>query len=190
MKETTMKRALVVYESMFGNTRTIAEGVGDGLASHLITEVVEVGTAPKDLAGQVDLLVLGGPTHAFGMSRPATREDATRQAGGRVVSAGIGLREWLEALPRSDGTFRVATFDTRIDHPRVPGSAARKAEKRLRHLGYPVAAKAESFYVSGTPGPLVDGEVDRARSWGMSLGAQLNPRRSVRAGAAARRSSG
>jgi hypothetical protein len=176
-----MKRALVVYESMFGNTRTIAEAVADGLASDAIVEVVEVGTAPTVLAGQVDLLVVGGPTHAFGMSRPATREDATRQAGGRVVSAGIGLREWLETLPRGDGSVAVTTFDTRIDHPRLPGSAARKAEKRLRHLGYPVVAKAESFSVSGTQGPLVDGEIDRARGWGRALGAQVGERPSVTA---------
>ena len=176
-----MKRALVVYESMFGNTRTIADGVADGLATGAIVEVVEVGAAPSVLTGRVDLLVLGGPTHAFGMSRPATREDATRQASGRVVSAGIGIREWLETLPRGDGSVAVTTFDTRIDHPRVPGSAARKAEKRLRHLGYPVIAKAESFYVGGTQGPLVDGEIDRARGWGSALGAQLGERPSVAA---------
>jgi hypothetical protein len=168
-----VERALVVYESLFGNTETIAEAVADGLGTHLPTDLLEVGIAPPTVPDEVVLLVVGGPTHAFGMSRRATREDATRQAGGHVVSGGIGLREWLDALPRGDGRVAVATFDTRIDHPRVPGSAAKKAEKRLRHLRYLVAVGAESFYVSGTPGPLVDGELERAKAWGDSVGSEI-----------------
>ena len=175
-----MRRAVVVYESMFGNTRTIAEAVAEGLASHMPTDLCEVGAAPSAVDADVGLLVVGGPTHAFGLSRPATREDATRQAGGHVVSQGIGLREWLETLPRGDGRVAAATFDTRIDHPRVPGSAARKAEKRLRRLRYPVAVGAESFYVTGTPGPLLEGELQRAKGWGEALGSIVIEREAAR----------
>lgn len=177
-----MQHAVVVYESMFGNTRAIAEAVADGLASHLTTDVVEVGAAPAAIPAEVDLLVVGGPTHAFGLSRPTTREDATRQADGDVVSRSVGIREWLEGLPEGDGSVAAATFDTRIDHPRVPGSAARKAEKRLRHLRYPVEVRAESFYVTGTSGPLADGELERARSWGAALGLEVVERRLMGAG--------
>jgi hypothetical protein len=171
-----MERAVVVYESMFGNTRAIAEAITEGLASCMPADLREVGGAPAAVEDEVGLLVVGGPTHTFGLSRPATREDATRQAAGHVVSEGPGLREWLGALPRGDGRVSVATFDTRIDHPRVPGSAARKAEKHLRQLRYPVAVRAESFYVSGTPGPLVEGELERARSWGEALGSMATER--------------
>lgn len=165
-----MKHALVLFESMFGNTQEIAEAVAEGLSSSLPTVILEVGTAPAALPDDVDLLLVGGPTHAFGLSRPGTREDASRQAGGQVVSGRIGLREWLAALARTSGNVAVAAFDTRIAKPRVPGSAARAAEKRLRRLGFRVVAASESFYVTGTAGPLVEGETERARAWGEKLG--------------------
>jgi len=165
-----MRRALVVFESMFGNTQEIAEAVAEGLSSSLPTVILEVGAAPAVLPDDVDLLLVGGPTHAFGLSRPGTRENARRQTGGRVVSEGIGLREWLSALARTSGNVAVAAFDTKIAKPRVPGSAARAAEKRLRKLGFQVVGASESFYVTGTAGPLVEGETERARAWGEKLG--------------------
>ena len=165
-----MTRALVVFESMFGNTQQIAEAVKEGLSTSVPTDILEVGTAPDVIPVGVGLIIVGGPTHAFGMSRPKTREDATRQAGGRVVSGGNGLREWLTALERAQGGLSAAAFDTRINKPRVPGSAARRAEKRLGKLGFQIATPSKSFYVTGTAGPLVDGETGRARRWGEVLG--------------------
>lgn len=166
-----MTRALVLFESMFGNTQQIAEAVREGLSTSVPTDILEVGTAPGVIPDGVGLIIVGGPTHAFGMSRPKTREDATRQAGGYVVSGGNGLREWITGLERAHGrNLAAAAFDTRIAKPRVPGSAARGAEKRLRKLGFKIATPSESFYVTGTAGPLVDGETDRARRWGEELG--------------------
>jgi hypothetical protein len=86
------------------------------------------------------------------------------------VSERTGLREWLASLERRTGNVAAAGFDTRIDKPRVPGSAARGAEKRLRKLGFRIAAPSESFYVTGVAGPLVDGETERAHIWGQELG--------------------
>jgi hypothetical protein len=169
-------RALVVYESMFGNTETIAKAVGDGLSSHLRVDVVEVGAAPGVIGDDVDLLVVGGPTHAFGLSRPGTRADAAKQAADGVVSAGIGLREWLAAVRGGSASTAAAAFDTRIGKPRVPGSAARAAARRLRGRGFRIAAPAQSFYVAGTPGPLLEGETERARRWGDALGSDLSRR--------------
>ena len=167
-----MTRALVVFESMFGNTQQIAEAVKEGLSTSVPTDILEVGTAPGVIPEGVGMIIVGGPTHAFGMSRPKTRQDATRQAGGHVVSGGNGLREWLTTL-RAQRCLPAATFDTRIDKPRVPGSAARGAEKRLRRLGFQIATPSESFYVTRTAGPLVDGEEERARRWGEELGRGL-----------------
>jgi hypothetical protein len=162
-----MGRALVVYESMFGNTRSIANAVAEGLSPGIETEIVEVGEAPASVPQDVSLLVVGGPTHAFGLSRASTREDAAGR-GGRVLSRGKGLREWLEELDTRPG-LPAATFDTRIARPRVPGSAARAAQRLLRRAGLTIAAPAESFYVVGTTGPLWEGELARARSWGEEL---------------------
>lgn len=99
------------------------------------------------------------------MSRPGTRHDAAKQASDGLVSTGIGLREWLARLQRRTGVA-AAAFDTRVSRPRLPGSAARAAEKRLRQLGFRVVAPAASFYVEGTLGPLLEGERERARRWG------------------------
>lgn len=167
-------RALVVYESMFGNTQTIADAVAEGIARHVSVDAVEVGAAPATIGRDVGLLVVGGPTHAFGLSRPSTRADAPAKSARPLVSAGIGIREWIGALPAAPARVAAAAFDTRIDRPRVPGSAARGAAKRLRQLGFRLIAPAESFFVTDTAGPLVAGEVERAREWGAELGAELS----------------
>jgi len=164
-----MSRVLIVYESMFGNTRRIAEAVAEGLGDAV--EVVEVGSAPTLLPEDVDLLVVGAPTHAFGLSRPSTRESAAGQAVDDVVSTGIGVREWLDELRHGPAPVTACAFDTRVKVGILPGSAARKALRRLGKLGFPALVKAESFFVGGTPGPLLDGEVRRAREWGESLAA-------------------
>lgn len=166
-----MTRALLVYESMFGNTRSIAEAVADGLRSCLPTELAEVGVAPTWIPEDVTLVVVGGPTHALGLSRPQTRQDAATRTSGPLVSPEIGLREWLIALNTRDGV-PAATFDTRIGKPRVPGSAARAAGRRLRRAGFRLVVPAKSFYVSEIPGPLLEGELDRAREWGEDLARQ------------------
>lgn len=85
----------------------------------------------------VDLLVVGGPTHAFGMSRPATRADAGHQGADQRAAAGAGLREWVEKVTTGAAHPPVAAFDTKINRPRLPGSAARAARNRLRRAGFP-----------------------------------------------------
>jgi hypothetical protein len=168
-----MTRALVVFESMFGNTETVAREIAAGVASTMDVDVVEVGVAPARLTDDIALVVVGGPTHAFGMSRPSTRQDAAKRAGRAPVSSGIGVREWLGDLPDAGGGVGAAAFDTRANKPRLPGSAARRVHKQLRRLGFRMAARAASFYVTGTSGPLVDGERERARAWGERLGSEV-----------------
>ncbi|MGW3353016.1 flavodoxin family protein [Nonomuraea rubra] len=165
--------ALVVYESMFGNTKQIAEAIAEGLATRLRTEVVEVGSAPAKVGPEAGLLVVGGPTHAFSMSRASTRRSAAQQTTQPLVSRGDGVREWLAALATASAALTSAAFDTRVDKPRLPGSAARGIARRLRRLGVKVMAPAQSFYVTGTEGPLAAGELERARQWGESLAASF-----------------
>jgi hypothetical protein len=168
-------RALIVYESMFGNTRDIALAIAEGIQSYFPVDVVEVGEAPAEPAADVSLLVVGGPTHAFGMSRPRTRTDAASRVTTSVVSAGSGLREWLGGLPKTRPRRSAASFDTRAELrvQSLTGSAARGAAKRLRRRGYRLVRHPESFYVTDITGPLVAGEVDRARLWGRQLGSSL-----------------
>ncbi len=150
----------------------IAEAIANGLAAYGRVELAEVGEAPEP-DETLDLIVVGGPTHAFGMSRRSTRENAASQTESNLVSPGIGIREWLARLPAAPSSIAGATFDTRIDKPRLPGSAAPKIHRALRKLGYDLLVAPESFYVDASLGPLVPGEPERARRWGEKLGARV-----------------
>ena len=158
---------LIVYESMWGNTRAVAEAVAEGIGSDVT--VVRAAEAPVPMPDDVGLLVLGAPTHAFSLPRVSTRRDAVNK--GAPGETEPGVREWLGRLEASDHVD-VATFDTRVGSVRhLPGSAARAAGKEVRrhHLGHLVGTI--SFYVDDMAGPLIEGELDRARAWGQLLGA-------------------
>lgn len=155
----------VIYESMFGNTEELAHAVARGLGD---VQVLEVSQATQSDVQGLDLVVLGGPTHAFSMSRPATRHDAHKQ-GARQGDEARGLRELIAELPKDLAT-PIAVFDTRVGKARkLPGSAAKSAARELlRHHHTQVVAR-ESFYVEDVSGPLLDGEAERATAWGRTL---------------------
>ena len=166
-------KALVVYESMFGNTEQIARTIAAGLGEWIDVQLVDVSDTPTGTDPDVALIVAGGPTHAFSMSRASTREDAIDK-GAQEGQREFGLREWIAALPSGQHTTKIATFGTKIESMRfAPGSAAKAAAKTARKHGYESAAKAESFYVREIDGPLVEGEVDRASAWARQLAASL-----------------
>jgi hypothetical protein len=110
------------------------------------------------------LLVVGGPTHAFGMSREATREDAVKR--GAPADATIGVRDWLDRMTVGRRGLPAVSFDTKIDKRFVPGSAARAIARRLRQAGCTVIEAPVSFYVKDVEGPLGEGEERRAREFG------------------------
>jgi len=160
-------RSLVVYESWFGNTRRIAEEIAASLAHEGQVDLVSVDEALPSLEG-VDLLVVGAPTHIHGLSSKRSREGALTQ--GAHGEPGIGVRGWIDALPDGAWGPRAAVFDTRANKPvLLVGSAARGMAHRFRRRGYTLATEPESFFVHGTPGPLEEGELDRAAEWGKGL---------------------
>jgi hypothetical protein len=171
---------LVVYESMYGNTRAIAHAIAETLGS----KAVMVQEAPADVA-DIDLLVVGGPTHIHTLSTTRSRQAAVAAAmedGGSAVDEHAadepGLRAWLRDLSPSQGT-RAAAFDTRLDRsPWLTGLASRAISKRLARRGYDVVS-TESFLVQDSEGPLEDGELERARVWSAGLAQTLaeKPRR-------------
>jgi hypothetical protein len=108
------------------------------------------------------------------MSRPATREDAAKQVQSPLVSSGIGVREWLSSLipPDHHDVPLAVAYDTHLDHPMVVrrlGSAGASIAKQLHQLGFTMSAEPEHFWVSGTQGPLREGELERSREWGRTL---------------------
>jgi len=173
MEEDVM-RAVVVYESMYGNTHLIAKAIGDGLAAAYQVEVVPVDRADQHLLEHVDLVVVGGPTHAHGMSRAATREAAATEAhkpDSELTldpdAEGPGLRDWFTALPTLHA--KAAAFDTRADLPAMlTGRASKGIGKRLRQNGLDLVAKPESFLVT-KDNHLEPDETTRARAWGRQL---------------------
>ena len=166
-------RALIVYESMFGNTTKVAAAIRDGLSTVIDTDLVRVDRAPATIPADVRLLVVGGPTHAFSMSRPSTRADAGKQ-GDVVMPVETGIREWLGALPDRTTQTMSATFDTRITKVRrLPGSAARSAAKLLRRRDFRAMVPPATFFVDDATGPISERELDQARQWGVELGREL-----------------
>jgi hypothetical protein len=170
-------RALVVYESMYGNTHTVAEAIGEGLrAAPDVDDVVvrPVGEADQAMIDAASLVVVGGPTHAHSMSRESTREQAVRdadKAGSDLQvepgAEGDGVREWLATL-EAHGTAAVA-FDTRVDIPApLSGRASKAIGRALRHHGFAEVARPESFLVT-RDNHLEPGEDERARAWGEAL---------------------
>lgn len=163
--------ALVIYESIYGNTREVAEAIASGLQdAHVVSvhEAVSQVTKP-------DLVVVGGPTHVHGLASRRSRAAAVQDAHGDVQPDATdepGLRDWLADLPRV-ANAEAAAFDTRAHGPRtLTGAASQGIARRLRHHGYTVL-ETESFVVEAPEGPLQAGELERARDWGAKLATAL-----------------
>ncbi len=172
-------RAIVVYESMFGGTRHIAEAVADGLRSSGSADVrlVRAADADEGALDGMDLVVVGGPTHAWSMPRPSTRRgapDYVRKPGSGLTlepgaETGPGVREWLSTLHGL--RVAAAAFDTRIAMtPLLTGRASRAIARALRRAGAAPVAPPESFLVD-KKSHLLPGEVERARAWGAQVAA-------------------
>ncbi len=167
-------RALVVFESMYGNTHQVADAIGAGLNAEFDVTVLPVAAASADAIGDCDLLVVGGPTHAHGMTRAATRKAAV-QAADKPASPlkvepgalGVGLRDWFDSLGQFQ--LRAAAFDTRLHGPAaLTGRASRGIAHHLRAHGFEVVGEPESFLVTKQD-RLQAHEMARAQEWGARL---------------------
>lgn len=166
-------RARVVYESMYGNTRAVAEAIAAALGSAADSVAIPVGRADPEDVRSADLLVVGAPTHALGLPRPSTRKsaaDAAARPGTDLKmepdAPGDGVREWLGRLGEVHG--RVAVFDTRMRMPAFIGHASRKTRKLLARRGIKLLERPQSYFVD-KQNHLLPGELERARAWGAEL---------------------
>lgn len=178
-------RAVIIYESMYGNTHLVAEAIARGLQPGNDVTVTPVAKATHELLDGADLVVVGGPTHTHGMSKASTRKAAADQAHKRpdqltldAGAEGPGLRDWFGSLDRMSA--RAAAFDTRLAAPAVfTGRASKRIAGLLEHHGLTLIARAESFVVT-SDNELRPGEEDRAQEWGKGLAARMPRAREVR----------
>lgn len=171
MSEGSKIRALVAFESMFGNTERVAHAVAAGLGLEDVeTTVLDVSGSSSVDVRDIDLLVVGAPTHAFSLSRPSTRKEAVSQ-GGREAAEVTGMREWLSRLPSQGWRAPLAaSFDTRVTKVRyLPASASRRAAHLLSQHGCRTVVSPTGFLVTDVSGPLESREVDRAIAWGRQI---------------------
>ncbi|WP_020572595.1 flavodoxin family protein [Parafrankia discariae] len=169
---------LIVTESVFGNTLTVACAVATGIAQAVGEDSVAVvgpADAPAQLPADLGLLVVGAPTHGFSMPRPQSRRQVAEKEAAPITETDSGVREWIQrAVPRPD--LPAVSFDTSTKVRFQPGTASNAIFRALRRRGFRNAEKGPSFHVTGTEGPLADGETDRAEMWGARLGAALSTR--------------
>ena len=150
-------KAMVVYDSIFGNTEQIAKAIGKTLSSETEVEVLKVSQVnPEQLMG-LNLLVVGSPTRAF--------------------SPTPGIKKLLGNIPKNGlNGIKIAAFDTGIslDDINSPvghffinlfGYAARPIANKLVKKGGNLIADPEGFFVEGSEGPLKQGELERAVDW-------------------------
>ncbi|MBN1640278.1 MAG: flavodoxin family protein [Anaerolineae bacterium] len=150
-------KALVVYDSVFGNTEQVARAMGEALGAGAEVQVLRGGDVRQEHLHDLDALVVGSPTRAFSPT-PA-------------------IKAWVRSLPRDSlKGVRVAAFDTRVSVEevnsailtfmvRILGYAAKPIGKGLVRKGGELTMPPEGFYVGGTEGPLKEGELARAAEW-------------------------
>jgi flavodoxin len=157
-----MTKALVIYDSVFGNTKRIAQSIADALSQEMNAHLLSVNDVKPQNLEDVRLLLIGSPTRQF-RATPATMA-------------------WIKSLtPGALNGVRAASFDTRIPEDQLKSNkalnffswliayAADSLSKALVKKNAQIIAVPKGFYVSGMEGPLVDGELDRAADWAKSL---------------------
>ena len=150
-----MVKALIVYDSLYGNTEKIAKALALGLESGGVdVDVVKVDSVKFDKMNNVDLLCVGSPVHGWNASKP--------------------MQKFLEHLNDvehlSDG--KAFAFDTKMKS-RLAGSAGRKIEKKLKNLGFMIVKPNESAIVKGREGPLEESAEETFRQIGVELAEML-----------------
>jgi hypothetical protein len=162
--------AVVVYESHWGNTAEVARAIAEGLGPEacVLTTDEATGAAISD----ADLIVAGAPVIAFRLASDKMRAGLANDPSKAPAPPDLShpsMRSWLKDLPWGRG--RSAAFETRIWWS--PRGATGDIERGLQGAGYLPLAKAGRFVVTGTYGPLKDGELERARQWGTELAASM-----------------
>ena len=153
-------KALIVYDSKFGNTEKIARAIGDAITPLGEAQVVKTSDAKAAELSSIDFLIVGSPTHAGGATR--------------------ATKEFLRRIPANAlKNVRVASFDTRFSAKdkgvgaRIVLGIFRYAAGRiatiLEYKGGYLAVEPKGFIVENGEGPLKKGELERAATWAKKI---------------------
>ena len=163
-------KAIVVYESLWGNTAAIARAIAEGIGPD--AKVLSTAEATPGLLAGADLIVAGAPLFAFRLPTDDIRETIRKKAASFASPPDLShpsLRAWLETVPAGQG--RSAAFETRMWFS--PGGATGAILQGLQKAGYVPLARGKRFGVAGMTGPLKRGELERAKAWGARLVREL-----------------
>lgn len=162
-------RAIVVYESHWGNTAEVARAIAEGIGPDALALNTDEATA--SIVADADLVVAGAPIMAFGLPSDTMIQNAGKdpKAPAPADISHPSLRSWLEGLPPSRAA--AASFETKLRWS--PGGATGAIDEHFHAAGFRTVAKGQKFWVSTMYGPLRDGEVERARAWGSELAAAI-----------------
>ena len=160
-------KAIVVYESLWGNTAAIARAIAEGIGPE--ARALSPAEATAAVTADAVLIVAGAPVMAFRLPSDQVRKSLANTKDKKAPKppdlSHPSMRSWLAALPKGKG--RAAAFDTRFKWS--PGGSASAIMRGLERVGYSKVTKPQKFLVKGTYGPLKEGEVERARAWGGEL---------------------
>jgi flavorubredoxin len=159
-------KAVVVYESFWGNTAAIARAIAEGLGPEV--RALSTSEASGKAMADVDLIVAGAPVLGFQLPTDGMRENIAANQIGAPRAPDLShpsMRSWLATLPAGHGRF--ATFETGLRWS--PGGATSAIVRGLETAGYRPLVKGRRFVVKGKFGPLRDGELEKARRWGAEL---------------------
>lgn len=158
-------KAVVVYESHWGNTAAVARAIAEGIGPD--ARALRTDEASPEVVGDADLIVAGAPLMAFGLPSDDMLSRLARQSGGQPPTelAHPSMRSWLANLPPRRGFH--AAFETKLRWS--PGAATGTIDRELERAGSRRLAPASKFVVAGQRGPLKDGELEKARDWGVRL---------------------
>lgn len=159
--------AIVVYESLWGNTANFARAIAEGIGPS--ARALSTADATRDVVAGADLIVAGAPLMQFMLPTDEARQNlAQRGQAGQPFPPDLSkpsMRNWLKGLPRGKCAF--AAFETRIRL--TLGDVTKSIGKEMEGLGYHQIVKGEQFMLKGIFGPPKDGEMERAKAWGASL---------------------
>jgi hypothetical protein len=166
----TWVKAIVVYESLWGNTAAVARAIAEGLGAG--TRAVSTAGATAAVLSEADLIVAGAPVLGFRLPTESMRQSVLKTELRAPFPADLShpsMRSWLDTVPAGRGHF--AAFETGLRWS--PGSATKSIDEKLAAAGYATAGKGRRFVVTGRYGPLRAGELEKAREWGAALAKDL-----------------